>query len=360
MCAGERAALAFRSPKILSSRAKPRDPRRLCNASERRFSSGSRGCVGGPSASLGATLEFQIPSASCCPLRPQSVTSSPPMKLATFKTAAATAADRRHPRRQPLRRGQGGAPTLQAALDDWAKVRAAPAREQPRGWRQSGGGWPLDAKLAAPLPRAYEWVDGSAFLNHVILVRKARGAEPPPRRSRTDPLVYQGGSGVLLGPTEDIALPDESWGLDFESEVCVDPRRHAAGHARPTAPRRHVKLVLLANDVTLRNLVPDELAKSFGFFQSQAGDGVLALRGHARRARRRWRDGRVAPARCARPTTASSSATPRRARDALLLLRARRAHREDARLHRRHHPRQRDGLQRRPRARHLAAWPSGA
>ena len=122
-------------------------------------------------------------------------------------------------------------------------------------------------RLAAPLPRAYEWVDGSAFLNHVRLVRKARGAEPPPTLE-TDPLVYQGGSGVLLGPSDDISLPDPAWGLDFESEVCVIlgdvPPGTRAGDAAGL-----VRLVLLANDVTLRNLVPDELAKGFGFFQSK-------------------------------------------------------------------------------------------
>jgi fumarylacetoacetate (FAA) hydrolase len=117
------------------------------------------------------------------------------------------------------------------------------------------------------LPRAYEWVDGSAFLNHVILVRKARGAEPP-ETLRTDPLVYQGGSGVLLAPTDDIPLVDAAWGLDFESEVCVVLDDTPLG-TRAADAARHIKLVMLANDVTLRSLVPSELAKSFGFFQSK-------------------------------------------------------------------------------------------
>jgi fumarylacetoacetate (FAA) hydrolase len=160
------------------------------------------------------------------------------------------------------------APTLQAALDDWAhaepKLRAL-AAELERGQAASQ---PLDVRaLHAPLPRAYEWVDGSAFLNHVILVRKARGAEPP-ETLRSDPLVYQGGSGVFLGPTEDIRLVDAAWGLDFESEVCVILGDTPLG-TRAADAAAHVKLLMLANDVTLRSLVPNELAKSFGFFQSK-------------------------------------------------------------------------------------------
>jgi len=160
------------------------------------------------------------------------------------------------------------APTLQAALDDWArcepKLRAL-AGELADGRAPSQ---PLDVRaLHAPLPRAYEWVDGSAFLNHVILVRKARGAEPP-ETLRSDPLVYQGGSGVLLAPTDDIPLVDAGWGLDFESEVCVVLDDTPLG-TRAAGAGAHVKLVMLANDVTLRSLVPTELAKSFGFFQSK-------------------------------------------------------------------------------------------
>ena len=112
-------------------------------------------------------------------------------------------------------------PTLQRALDDWD--RAAPAlralSDDLDGGRVTGE--PVDpTRLAAPLPRAYEWVDGSAYLNHVRLVRKARGAEPP-ATLETDPLVYQGGAGDLLGPRDPIVLRDPAWGLDFESEVCV-------------------------------------------------------------------------------------------------------------------------------------------
>jgi fumarylacetoacetate (FAA) hydrolase len=162
----------------------------------------------------------------------------------------------------------GIAPTLQAALDDWARAEPRLRALSEALARGEAPAQPLDVRaLHAPLPRAYEWVDGSAFLNHVILVRKARGAEPP-ETLRTDPLVYQGGSGVLLAPTDDIPLVDAGWGLDFEAEVCVVLDDTALG-TRAADAARHVKLVMLANDVTLRNLVPAELAKSFGFFQSK-------------------------------------------------------------------------------------------
>lgn len=160
------------------------------------------------------------------------------------------------------------APTLQAALDDWNAI-APPleriARDLNTGKR---AGEPLDVRaLLAPLPRAFEWVDGSAFLNHIVLVRRARGAEPP-ENLYTDPLVYQGGSGVLLSPTEPLRLPNPDWGLDLEAEVCVvlgdTPRAVRTGDAG-----RYVSLLMLANDVTYRNLVPRELAKSFGFFISK-------------------------------------------------------------------------------------------
>jgi fumarylacetoacetate (FAA) hydrolase len=162
----------------------------------------------------------------------------------------------------------GIAPNLQAALDHWQYTAPLLQNLDTRLHDGEVSGQPLDpTKLAPPLPRAYEWVDGSAFLNHVILVRKARGAEPP-ETLRTDPLVYQGGSGVLLGPRDDIELPDEKWGLDFESEVCVILGDTPEGTTAADA-ERHIRLVVLCNDVTLRNLVPAELAKNFGFFQSK-------------------------------------------------------------------------------------------
>lgn len=160
------------------------------------------------------------------------------------------------------------APTLQAALDDWPRVEPALA-ELSRGLRadpRRGAALAME-QLAAPLPRAYEWIDASAYLSHVIRVRKARGAEPPATLT-TDPLVYQGGSGVLLAAREPLVLPDLAWGLDFEAELCAV----LADTPRATANEQaggHIRLFMLANDVTYRNLVPSELAKGFGFFCSK-------------------------------------------------------------------------------------------
>jgi fumarylacetoacetate (FAA) hydrolase len=186
----------------------------------------------------------------------------------------------------------GVAPTLQAALDDWA--RAEPALRELAAGLERGDttGVMLDpTRLAAPLPRAYEWVDGSAFLNHVILVRKARGAEPP-ATLRSDPLVYQGGSGDMLGPRDDLPLPDERWGCDFEGEVAVilgdTPRGTTAAEAG-----QHIRLVMLANDVTLRHLVPDELAKGFGFFQSKPASAFSPFALTPDELGDAWRDGRL-------------------------------------------------------------------
>ena len=171
--------------------------------------------------------------------------------------------------------GQRGAPspeaaTLQAALDRWAAVepglRAIAARLD-RG-APVDGEVSLDAvRFMAPLPRAYQWVDGSAYLHHVRLVRKARGAEMPPS-FLVDPLVYQGGSDKMLGPRDDIAHADEGWGIDFEAEIGVITDDVPYG-VTADAALGHVKLLVLLNDVSLRNLIPNELAKGFGFFQSK-------------------------------------------------------------------------------------------
>ncbi|HVP67662.1 MAG TPA: fumarylacetoacetate hydrolase family protein [Anaeromyxobacteraceae bacterium] len=184
------------------------------------------------------------------------------------------------------------APSLQAALDGWevASPRlAALSRDLDRG-KVSGARFE-PRELHAPLPRAYEWVDGSAYLNHVRLVRRARGAEPPPTLE-TDPLVYQGGSGVLLGPAEDIPLADPDWGLDFEGEVCAILGDVPQG-ARAADVARHVRLLCLANDVTLRNLVPAELAKGFGFFQSKPATSFSPFAATPDELGPAWRDGRV-------------------------------------------------------------------
>jgi fumarylacetoacetate (FAA) hydrolase len=182
-------------------------------------------------------------------------------------------------------------PTMQQALDDWE--RAAPVLERVASELAAGGASQSleGVPLAPPLPRAYEWVDGSAYLNHVILVRRARGAEPP-ETLRTDPLVYQGGSGSLLGPHDDIPLRDPAWGLDFESEVCTILGDVPLGTTAAEA-HRHVRLVCLANDVTLRNLIPNELAKGFGFFQSKPATAFSPFAITPDELGDAWRDGRV-------------------------------------------------------------------
>jgi fumarylacetoacetate (FAA) hydrolase len=183
-------------------------------------------------------------------------------------------------------------PTLQRALDDWD--RAAPALAAIAADLERGAidGIPVDPeRLAAPLPRAYEWIDGSAYLNHVILVRKARGAEPPPTL-QTDPLIYQGGSGDLLGPRQPITLHDPAWGLDFESEVAVILGDVPLGTTAAEAAQ-HVRLIVLVNDVTLRNLVPVELAKGFGFFQSKPATGFSPFAVTPDELGAAWRDGRA-------------------------------------------------------------------
>lgn len=184
------------------------------------------------------------------------------------------------------------APTLQAALDRWDEVE--PGLRALAAKLESGAvpSEPYDPRrLMAPLPRAAEWVDGSAYINHVILVRKARKAEPPPTLY-TDPLIYQGGSSTLLGPTQDVSLADEAWGCDFESEVAVVLGDTPQGTTVADAAKC-VRLVLTVNDVTLRNLVPDELAKGFGFFQSKPSTAFSPVAVTPDELGGAWRDGRV-------------------------------------------------------------------
>ncbi len=158
------------------------------------------------------------------------------------------------------------ATTMQAALDDWASVR--PALEAIAKGLEVGGGESFDESMcASPLPRAYQWADGSAYVNHVELVRKARGAELP-ESFWTDPLMYQGGSDSFIGPRDDIPMMDESWGIDFEAEVTVVTDDVPMGVSAADAVD-HIQLIMLVNDVSLRGLIPGELAKGFGFFQSK-------------------------------------------------------------------------------------------
>jgi fumarylacetoacetate (FAA) hydrolase len=160
----------------------------------------------------------------------------------------------------------GIAATLQAALDDWEA--SSPGLAGLAARLERGEGDPFDAAAcASPLPRAFQWADGSAYVNHVELVRRARGAELPPS-FWTDPLMYQGGSDTFLAPQGDIPLRDPAWGLDLEAEVAVVTGDVPLG-ADTAVAARAIRLLMLVNDVSLRNLIPAELAKGFGFFQSK-------------------------------------------------------------------------------------------
>ena len=161
------------------------------------------------------------------------------------------------------------APTLQAALDDWAIMSARLAdRAAALNAGTAADSNPFDPVLcAAALPRCYHWADGSVYLNHMELVRQARGANMP-ESFLTDPLMYQGGSDSLIGAMDDILAEDEDWGIDLEAEVAVITDDVPMGVSVDAAPS-HIKLVLLVNDVSLRNLIPNELGKSFGFYQSK-------------------------------------------------------------------------------------------
>jgi fumarylacetoacetate (FAA) hydrolase len=165
------------------------------------------------------------------------------------------------------------AATLRIALDDWERRSgelALVAELLDKGVDNINDAPVLPfipTACHAPLPRAAQWIDGSAYLNHVELVRKARKAEMPPE-FYDDPLMYQGGSDAMIGPCDDVEAVDEAHGIDFEAEVAVVTDDVPMG-IDPVAARRHIQLVLLVNDVSLRNLIPAELAKGFGFFQSK-------------------------------------------------------------------------------------------
>jgi len=158
---------------------------------------------------------------------------------------------------------------MQQLLDDWSFL--APQLQDVYDALNAGRArhaFPFDPRQCmAPLPRAYQWADGSAYLNHVELVRKARGAEVP-ASFYTAPLMYQGGSDDFLGPCDDVALPSAAMGIDFEAEIAVITGDVKMG-AAPEQALEGIRLVMLANDVSLRNLIPAELAKGFGFFQSK-------------------------------------------------------------------------------------------
>ncbi len=184
------------------------------------------------------------------------------------------------------------APTLQAALDDWKRCEGA-LRDLAEGVER--GSVPRERfrerEAASPLPRAYQWADGSAYVNHVALVRRARGAEMP-ESFWTDPLMYQGGSDGFLGPRDPIPLKDPAWGCDFEAEVAVITGDVPQG-ARPAEALAAIRLVMLVNDVSLRNLIPAELAKSFGFFQSKPASAFSPVAVTPEALGGAWREGKL-------------------------------------------------------------------
>ena len=163
----------------------------------------------------------------------------------------------------------GIADRMQQVLDDWGFL--SPQLQDLYETLNSGKArhaFPFDpAQCMAPLPRAYQWADGSAYINHVELVRLARNSEVP-ANYYTEPLMYQGGSDDFIGPTDDVIVPSEDYGIDFEAEVAV-VTGDVPMTATPEQAIEGIRLVMIANDVSLRNLIPDELAKSFGFFQSK-------------------------------------------------------------------------------------------
>ncbi|HUQ10876.1 MAG TPA: fumarylacetoacetate hydrolase family protein [Steroidobacteraceae bacterium] len=188
----------------------------------------------------------------------------------------------------------GIAPTMQAALDDWALVapRLADRAATLEMNTSNADVMAFDpAQCAAPLPRAYHWADGSAYVNHVELVRKARGAEMP-ASFWTDPLVYQGGSDDLLGARDDVPFVDEAFGIDLEAEVAVitDDVPMACGIAEAAG---HIKLIALVNDWSLRGLIPGELAKGFGFYQSKPSTSFSPVVVTPDELGDAWRDSRV-------------------------------------------------------------------
>ncbi|CAJ1849164.1 fumarylacetoacetate hydrolase family protein [Aeromonas dhakensis] len=185
------------------------------------------------------------------------------------------------------------AATLQAALDEWAEL----APKLTAVYQQLNDGTCADAfpfdetACLSPLPRSYQWADGSAYVNHVELVRKARGAEMPSSFWH-DPLMYQGGSDSFLPPRGAIPMGSEEWGIDFESEIAVITDDVPMGIS-PQAAAGHIKLLMLVNDVSLRNLIPGELAKGFGFFQSKPSSSFSPLAITPDELGDDWRDGKV-------------------------------------------------------------------
>lgn len=183
-------------------------------------------------------------------------------------------------------------PTLQGALDDWERFEPL---LQSLATDLEHGAIPRmrfhERDAASPLPRAFQWADGSAYVNHVALVRQARGAELP-ESFWQDPLMYQGGSDCFLGPRDDIPLADEAWGCDLEAEIVVVTGDVPQG-VTPEDALSYVRLVGLTNDVSLRNLIPAELAKGFGFFQSKPASSFSPVFATPESLGPRWRNGKL-------------------------------------------------------------------
>lgn len=192
------------------------------------------------------------------------------MKLASLKTQhrdgelVVVSRDLQH-----AARAKDIAPTMQFAIENWHIVepKLKALYEQLNQGQYPEAFTFKPAQAASPLPRAYQWADGSAYVNHVELVRKARGATMP-ENFWTDPLMYQGGSDHFIGPCDDIVVASEDYGIDFEAEIAVITDDVAMATSAANAVK-HIKLFMLVNDVSLRNLIPAEIAKGFGFFHSK-------------------------------------------------------------------------------------------
>lgn len=184
------------------------------------------------------------------------------------------------------------APTLQSALDNWEAI--APILRRVAKSLETGG-QPVqrfhENEAMSPLPRAYQWADGSAYVNHVELVRRARNAEMPPS-FWTDPLMYQGGSDTFLSPRDPILAADEAFGIDMEGEVAVVVDDVAMG-ATPEEAAKAIRLIMLVNDVSLRGLIPAELGKGFGFFQSKPSSAFSPVTVTPEELGDAWKDGKV-------------------------------------------------------------------
>jgi len=181
--------------------------------------------------------------------------------------------------------------TLQEALDNWASCEPK-LQVIAKRLHETGSGDAFDpGQCESPLPRAFQWADGSAYVNHVELVRKARGAEMP-ESFWTDPLMYQGGSDSFIAPNEPILAATEDWGIDFEAEIAVVTDDVPMGISAKDA-LSHIKLVMLVNDVSLRNLIPGELAKGFGFFQSKPSSAFSPATVTPDELGDAWKDGKL-------------------------------------------------------------------